>query len=137
MSPQRARSIQCHLLQRLRLLDRLIQFNALGRLVHDMSSYEELILTALRNPPDPNEPLPLANRRETIYGVVISFMVRRPGNCFYPMLTIRNRFCRGQQFCFVYGFVSRSFENLAWTMHSFCSLRYVVAPIMYFIDDHD
>ncbi|KAF2035620.1 hypothetical protein EK21DRAFT_54601 [Setomelanomma holmii] len=40
-----------------------------------MATYEEMLLAMLANPPDPNEPLPVANRRETIYGLTISFLI--------------------------------------------------------------
>jgi hypothetical protein len=39
------------------------------------SSFDALFLEVLRNPPERNEPQPIANRKETIYGVVIAFMV--------------------------------------------------------------
>ncbi|KAH9876232.1 hypothetical protein J1614_004111 [Plenodomus biglobosus] len=40
-----------------------------------MSSYEKLLVEVLSNPPDPNEPLPLANRIGTIYGTTVTFLV--------------------------------------------------------------
>ncbi|KAH3917075.1 hypothetical protein HBI56_122630 [Parastagonospora nodorum] len=40
-----------------------------------MSSFEDMLLAAFLNPPDPNEPLPPANRKGTIYGIVISFCI--------------------------------------------------------------
>jgi hypothetical protein len=40
-----------------------------------MSQFIPAILNMLQNPPDPNEPLPLSNRRETIYGVTLPFLV--------------------------------------------------------------
>jgi hypothetical protein len=40
-----------------------------------MPTYEEMLLAALQNPPDRNERQPPANRKSTIYGVVISFCV--------------------------------------------------------------
>jgi hypothetical protein len=39
------------------------------------SSFDALFLEVLRDPPDKNEPQPIGNRRETIFGVVITFMV--------------------------------------------------------------
>ncbi|KAL6706100.1 hypothetical protein ACN47E_006016 [Coniothyrium glycines] len=39
-----------------------------------MPTYEELLAAMLRNPPDPNEPQPLSNRKETIYGATIAFL---------------------------------------------------------------
>ncbi|KAH7084880.1 hypothetical protein BKA63DRAFT_4610 [Paraphoma chrysanthemicola] len=40
-----------------------------------MSTYEEMLMALLANPPDPNEPLPTANRRETMYGTTLSFLI--------------------------------------------------------------
>jgi hypothetical protein len=40
-----------------------------------MANYIELLLELLEKPPDPNEPLPVANKKSTIYGVAISFLV--------------------------------------------------------------
>jgi hypothetical protein len=47
-----------------------------------------MLLAALLNPPDRNEIQPIANRRETIYGVIISFLVGWLGRLYNPMLTI-------------------------------------------------
>lgn len=40
-----------------------------------MPTLEELLLEMLQTAPDPNEPLPVSNRKETIYGAVITFLV--------------------------------------------------------------
>ncbi|KAF1921699.1 hypothetical protein BDU57DRAFT_436789 [Ampelomyces quisqualis] len=40
-----------------------------------MPSFEDMLLAALQNPPDPHEPLPPVNRKATIFGVVIPFLV--------------------------------------------------------------
>ena len=36
----------------------------------------DLVVEMLEHPPDPNEPLPRANQRGTICGVIFSFLVR-------------------------------------------------------------
>ncbi|KAF1830682.1 hypothetical protein BDW02DRAFT_633466 [Decorospora gaudefroyi] len=40
-----------------------------------MSTYEDLLVGMLRDPPPRNEPLPLSNRRETMYGATLSFLI--------------------------------------------------------------
>ncbi|KAF2849048.1 hypothetical protein T440DRAFT_453542 [Plenodomus tracheiphilus IPT5] len=40
-----------------------------------MSTYEDLLMALLNNPPDPNEPQPLSNRSETIYGTTLTFLI--------------------------------------------------------------
>lgn len=40
-----------------------------------MATYEEMLLAVIMDPPDPDEPLPPANRRNTIFGTVIGFLV--------------------------------------------------------------
>lgn len=35
----------------------------------------ELIIEMLKDPPDPNEPLPVMNRKATIYGLTITSLV--------------------------------------------------------------
>jgi hypothetical protein len=58
-----------------------------------MSSYEEMLMAALLNPPDPNEPQPPANRKATIFGVVISFMVRWLQDVHITVLTPNTGTC--------------------------------------------
>ena len=50
-----------------------------------MSTYEELLLQMLADPPSKYEPLPLSNRRETMLGATFAFLVRFP-NPFFFML---------------------------------------------------
>ncbi|KAF1849755.1 uncharacterized protein K460DRAFT_390421 [Cucurbitaria berberidis CBS 394.84] len=40
-----------------------------------MSSFQELIMSVILNPPDENEPLPLSNRKATILGTTITFLI--------------------------------------------------------------
>ncbi|KAF2833912.1 hypothetical protein CC86DRAFT_462160 [Ophiobolus disseminans] len=40
-----------------------------------MSNHERVLLAMLQHPPDPNEPLPPANRRATIFGTTLSFLI--------------------------------------------------------------
>ncbi|KAF2013973.1 hypothetical protein BU24DRAFT_395100 [Aaosphaeria arxii CBS 175.79] len=40
-----------------------------------MAASPELIAEMLRNPPDPNEPLPVSNRPETLFGVIVPLIV--------------------------------------------------------------
>ncbi|KAH8730295.1 hypothetical protein GQ44DRAFT_607487 [Phaeosphaeriaceae sp. PMI808] len=40
-----------------------------------MSTFNDLIVDVLKNPPDPNEPLPLANQKRTIVGIVLTFLI--------------------------------------------------------------
>ncbi|KAL5120583.1 hypothetical protein ACEQ8H_001602 [Pleosporales sp. CAS-2024a] len=40
-----------------------------------MSSFEEMLVAALSNPPDANEIQPVANRKSTIHGLVITFCI--------------------------------------------------------------
>jgi hypothetical protein len=37
---------------------------------------EDLIVQILANPPDPHEKLPVSNRKETIWGTTLTFLVR-------------------------------------------------------------
>ncbi|CBX92052.1 predicted protein [Plenodomus lingam JN3] len=39
-----------------------------------MSTYQDLFIAALSHPPDPNDPQPLSNRKETIYGTTLTFL---------------------------------------------------------------
>jgi len=41
-----------------------------------MSQFVPVLIEMMRNPPDPNEPLPLSNRLSTAIGVSIPFLVR-------------------------------------------------------------
>jgi hypothetical protein len=54
-----------------------------------MSTYEAMLSAMLADPPDPNEPLPAANRRETIYGTTISFLVSQSHTVLTKTNTIR------------------------------------------------
>lgn len=40
-----------------------------------MATYEQMLMAVIMDPPDPKEPQPPANRRETIFGTVIGFLV--------------------------------------------------------------
>lgn len=40
-----------------------------------MNEFLPMIIEMMRNPPDPNEPLPLANRLEVVVGVSVPFLV--------------------------------------------------------------
>jgi len=40
-----------------------------------LDNWNALLTEMVRNAPDPNEPLPLSNRPETIYGTTITFLV--------------------------------------------------------------
>jgi hypothetical protein len=39
------------------------------------SSWNELLVLMIQNAPPADEPLPLANRKETLFGVTIPFLV--------------------------------------------------------------
>ncbi|KAF2260098.1 hypothetical protein CC78DRAFT_571419 [Lojkania enalia] len=39
------------------------------------AQFEDLLVEMLAHPPNPNEPLPLANRKETIFGSAITFLI--------------------------------------------------------------
>lgn len=41
-----------------------------------MAIKEDILTSMILNAPNPDEPLPLANRRETIYGTTVTFLVR-------------------------------------------------------------
>jgi hypothetical protein len=43
--------------------------------VANMLNYETLLQEMLLHPPDPNEVLPVINRRATILGIVLPFLV--------------------------------------------------------------
>jgi len=90
--------------------------SSLGETSHKMSSFEEMLAALLRNPPDPNEPLPRTNRKETIYGVAISFMVRRVRTSLGIEADVAHRYYHGWQFCFVFGFALEWFESQAGTI---------------------
>jgi hypothetical protein len=40
-----------------------------------MSQFIPAIVDMLQHPPDANEPIPLSNRRGTVYGVTLPFLV--------------------------------------------------------------
>ncbi|KAF1934771.1 hypothetical protein EJ02DRAFT_439661 [Clathrospora elynae] len=39
-----------------------------------MSTYDKLLSATLSHPPDPNEPLPMSNRKATIFGTIVVFL---------------------------------------------------------------
>ena len=39
-------------------------------------TFSSIIAAMLKNPPDPNEPVPFSNKKSTLYGVTIPFHVR-------------------------------------------------------------
>lgn len=57
-----------------------------------MSQFIPAILNMLQNPPDPNEALPLSNRRGTIYGVTLPFLVSEIEN-FLAWTSTNKRSC--------------------------------------------